>query len=158
MTLGSTQPITEMSARNVPGKGKGRPAHRADNRTAIYEPIVEKMWEPRRVRTLWASTAFYRHNFTLFFFFCHFIHFDGLFWGEEFGQSQGLYLFNIIVRRDAELGLAYRRCSVQGPVATAIGKEFYNVYTRSINWVRLDITSELYVTVAGSNKLLKSPS
>jgi hypothetical protein len=56
MALGSTQPLTEMSTRNLPG-GKGRPAHKTDNFTAIYEPIVYKMWEPRRLRTLWAFTA-----------------------------------------------------------------------------------------------------
>jgi hypothetical protein len=38
MFLGSTQPLTEMSDRNLPG-GKGRPARKADNLTAIYEPI-----------------------------------------------------------------------------------------------------------------------
>jgi hypothetical protein len=35
----STQPLTEMSTRNIPG-GKGRPVRRADNLTAICEPIV----------------------------------------------------------------------------------------------------------------------
>jgi hypothetical protein len=35
----STQPLTEMSIRNLPG-GKKRPAHRADNLSAIYEPNV----------------------------------------------------------------------------------------------------------------------
>jgi hypothetical protein len=39
MTLGSTQPLTEMSTRNLPG-GKGRSAGKADNLTAICEPIV----------------------------------------------------------------------------------------------------------------------
>jgi hypothetical protein len=39
MALGSTQPLTEMSARNLPG-GKGRPAREADNLTATCEPIV----------------------------------------------------------------------------------------------------------------------
>jgi hypothetical protein len=39
MTLGSTQPLTEMSTRNLPG-GKGRPARGANNLTAICEPIV----------------------------------------------------------------------------------------------------------------------
>jgi hypothetical protein len=39
MALGSTQPLTEMSTRNIPG-GKGRPARKADNLTAIYEPTV----------------------------------------------------------------------------------------------------------------------
>jgi hypothetical protein len=37
--LGSTQPLTKMSTRNIPG-GKGRPAHKPDNLTAICEPIV----------------------------------------------------------------------------------------------------------------------
>jgi hypothetical protein len=39
MSLGSTQPLTGMSTRNLPGD-KGRPARKADNLTAIYEPIV----------------------------------------------------------------------------------------------------------------------
>jgi hypothetical protein len=39
MALGSTQPLTEMSTRNIPG-GKVRPAREADNPTAICEPIV----------------------------------------------------------------------------------------------------------------------
>jgi hypothetical protein len=37
--LGSTQPLTEMSIRNLPG-GKKRPVRRADNLTAIYVPNV----------------------------------------------------------------------------------------------------------------------
>jgi hypothetical protein len=39
MALGLTQPLTEMSTRSIPG-GKGRPARKADNLTAICEPIV----------------------------------------------------------------------------------------------------------------------
>jgi hypothetical protein len=39
MALGSTQPLTEMSTKNLPG-GKGRPVREADNLTAICEPIV----------------------------------------------------------------------------------------------------------------------
>jgi hypothetical protein len=58
MTLGSTQPLTEMSTRNL-STGKGRRAHKADNFTAICEPIVYKMWEPRRLITLWTSTVCY---------------------------------------------------------------------------------------------------
>jgi hypothetical protein len=38
MALGSTQPLTEMSTRNLPGSN-GRPARKADNLTAICEPI-----------------------------------------------------------------------------------------------------------------------
>jgi hypothetical protein len=41
MALGSTQTLTEMSTRNIPG-GEGRPARKADNLTAICEPIVYK--------------------------------------------------------------------------------------------------------------------
>jgi hypothetical protein len=39
MTLGSTQPITEMSSRNLP-EGKWWPARKANNLTAIYETTV----------------------------------------------------------------------------------------------------------------------
>jgi hypothetical protein len=39
MALGSTQPLTEMSTRNILG-GKAGPARRADKLAAIYEPIV----------------------------------------------------------------------------------------------------------------------
>jgi hypothetical protein len=38
MALGSTQRLTEMSARNLPG-GNERPARKADHLTAICEPI-----------------------------------------------------------------------------------------------------------------------
>jgi hypothetical protein len=38
MALGSTQPLTEMSTSNLPG-GKGCPARKADNLTAICESI-----------------------------------------------------------------------------------------------------------------------
>jgi hypothetical protein len=41
MALGSTQPLTEISTRKLPG-GKKRPARRADNLAAIYEPNVRK--------------------------------------------------------------------------------------------------------------------
>jgi hypothetical protein len=39
MALGSSNPLTEMSTWNLPG-GKGRPARKADNLTAICEPTV----------------------------------------------------------------------------------------------------------------------
>jgi hypothetical protein len=38
MALGSTQSLTEMSTRNLPG-GKGRPARKGENFTEICEPI-----------------------------------------------------------------------------------------------------------------------
>jgi hypothetical protein len=59
MALGSTQPLTEMSTRNIPGD-EGRPAREADNLTANCEPIVYKMWEPQHLTTLWVSTPRYR--------------------------------------------------------------------------------------------------
>jgi hypothetical protein len=68
MFPGSIQPLTEMSIRNLPGV-KERPARKADNLTAICEPILYKMWDPRRLTTLWASTAWYRDSFTFFFNF-----------------------------------------------------------------------------------------
>jgi hypothetical protein len=39
MALGSTQPLTEMSTRNLPG-GKKQLARKADNLAAIYVPNV----------------------------------------------------------------------------------------------------------------------
>jgi hypothetical protein len=39
MVLGSTQPLTEISTRNLSG-GKKRPARRADNLAATCEPNV----------------------------------------------------------------------------------------------------------------------
>jgi hypothetical protein len=62
MALGSNESVTEMSTRNLPG-GTGRPARKADL-TAICEKIVYKMWESRRLTTLWASTACYSNIFT----------------------------------------------------------------------------------------------
>jgi hypothetical protein len=67
MVLGSTQPLIEMSTRNLPG-GKGLPAHNADNLAAICESIVLKIKEPRRLTNLWASTAWYRDSFLPFLF------------------------------------------------------------------------------------------
>jgi hypothetical protein len=45
-------------------RGKGRPAHKADNLAAICEPIVHKILEPRCLTTLWSCTACYRDSFT----------------------------------------------------------------------------------------------
>jgi hypothetical protein len=67
MAFGLTQPLTEMSTRNFHGV-KGRPARKTDNLTVICESIVKKMWEPRPLTTLWASTACYRDGFTFFHF------------------------------------------------------------------------------------------
>jgi hypothetical protein len=53
--------LTELSTRNFPG-GKGRP----NNLTAIFPPIVQKMWELRRLTPLWASRSCYRDTFTFY--------------------------------------------------------------------------------------------
>jgi hypothetical protein len=63
MALGSTQPLTEIFIRNIPG-GKGRPELKADNFTAVCESNVLKIWEPRRLTNLWVSMACYRDSFT----------------------------------------------------------------------------------------------
>jgi hypothetical protein len=63
VALGTTQPLTEMSAKKFPG-GKGQPARKADNLTAICETIVKKMWGPRRLTAVWASAACYKYSFT----------------------------------------------------------------------------------------------
>jgi hypothetical protein len=71
MALGSTQPLTEMSTRNfLVDKGR-RAARNVDNLTAICEQTVQKMWEPRRLTTLWAFTACYRDSFILHAFSIH---------------------------------------------------------------------------------------
>jgi hypothetical protein len=65
MALGSIQPLTEMSTRNLPG-GKGQPASKAHNLTVICERIAQNIWESRPLTTPWASTACYRDNFTFY--------------------------------------------------------------------------------------------
>jgi hypothetical protein len=44
MALGSPQPLTEISTRNLPG-GKERSARKADNLTVVCEPIVYKVYK-----------------------------------------------------------------------------------------------------------------
>jgi hypothetical protein len=51
-----------MGTRNLP-ESKGQLECEANNLTAICEPIVWKMWEPRRLTTLWVSMAFYKDSF-----------------------------------------------------------------------------------------------
>jgi hypothetical protein len=65
MALGATQSPSEMSIRRLPG-GKRWLAPNADNLTAICEPIVYKMWEPRRLTTLWASAVCYSDSFIFY--------------------------------------------------------------------------------------------
>jgi hypothetical protein len=67
LVLGSAQPQTEMTTRNLPG-GKGQLARKVDNLTAIYEPIVWKMWELRHLTTLWSCMACYKDSCILCLF------------------------------------------------------------------------------------------
>jgi hypothetical protein len=62
MGVGSTQP-NRISTRNLCGGVKRQPARKADDLTAICVLIVEKMWQPRRLTALWASTACYMDSF-----------------------------------------------------------------------------------------------
>jgi hypothetical protein len=66
MALGSTQPLREMSTRNLPA-GKVRSACKAKNLTAIYEPIVYKMCKPWCLITLWVSIVCYRDSFPFYY-------------------------------------------------------------------------------------------
>jgi hypothetical protein len=62
--------LPEIRRRNSPVEGEeGLPARKSDNLTAICEPIVLKMWEPRRLTNLWNSTASNRDRFTVFTFY-----------------------------------------------------------------------------------------
>jgi hypothetical protein len=65
MTLGLTQPLTEMSTRNLLQVKGGLPPRKADNLAAICEPIAQKIWKPRCLTTLWAFKACYKDRFTL---------------------------------------------------------------------------------------------
>jgi hypothetical protein len=65
MALRPTQPLTEMSTRNIP-EGKERPApYAADKLTAVCEPTVYKMWESRPV-----DLHSLLYGYVYFFTFC----------------------------------------------------------------------------------------
>jgi hypothetical protein len=57
MALGSTQPLTEMGSRSLPGGKGGRQEFKVDNLVAICETIVYEFWDPRRTATLLTFTA-----------------------------------------------------------------------------------------------------
>jgi hypothetical protein len=62
--LVSTQPLTEMSTRNLLGGVKGGRRIRLTTLPSVRR-LSRKMWEPRPLTTLWAFTACYRDNFYL---------------------------------------------------------------------------------------------
>jgi hypothetical protein len=60
--------------------------------TAICELIAQQMWKPRRLTTLWASTAWYRDSFT--FLLTTFLSQGCLHnsWRSPVRRADGLYL------------------------------------------------------------------
>jgi hypothetical protein len=58
MTLGLTQPLTEISTRNFPG-GKWWPVHRTDNIPPSVSGLSRKCGN-LNISTIWASTSCYR--------------------------------------------------------------------------------------------------
>jgi hypothetical protein len=69
IVLGFTAPRPQLRPRNLVagGGGKARPTFKADNLADICEPIVHKMFDPRRLKTIWASTVSYRDSLTCYF-------------------------------------------------------------------------------------------
>jgi hypothetical protein len=65
MALGSTQPLIQMSTRNLPGVKGGRRVGLSTSPSFVSR-LSGNMWEPRRLTTLWAFTACYRDSFTFF--------------------------------------------------------------------------------------------
>jgi hypothetical protein len=62
--MGSTQPLTEMSTRNLPDASR---RVRLTSPPSVRADYLEKTWEPRRLTTIWASTACHRDSFTSYF-------------------------------------------------------------------------------------------
>jgi hypothetical protein len=50
--------------------GKARPACKNDNLTAVYEPTVWRIWDPRHLTTLQASTACHGDSLTYYCVVC----------------------------------------------------------------------------------------
>jgi hypothetical protein len=58
MVLGLSQPLTEINNWSRAWRQE------ANNPAAICETIIYKIWDSRRLTTLWYSTACYRESFT----------------------------------------------------------------------------------------------
>jgi hypothetical protein len=66
MALGSTQPLTEMSTRNLPGGVKDGQHIRLATLMPSVSRLSRKMWEPRHLTTLWTFMACHGDSFTFY--------------------------------------------------------------------------------------------
>jgi hypothetical protein len=64
MALRSTQPLIEMITRKLPGGLKNGGRVRLTTLPPSMSRLFRKMWKPRCLTTLWASTACYTDSFT----------------------------------------------------------------------------------------------
>jgi hypothetical protein len=62
--VGSTQPLREMSNRNLPAGKREAGAWGSQPYRHLWADCLKKICEPRRLTTLWASTACYSDSFT----------------------------------------------------------------------------------------------
>jgi hypothetical protein len=69
MALGLTQHVTEMSTTNFPRGVKGDWRVGLTASPPSVNRFVKEMSDPRRLTTLWVSTACYRGSFTITFIF-----------------------------------------------------------------------------------------
>jgi hypothetical protein len=128
-----------------------RPVRKADNLTAMCEPFAYKLWEPRRLTSIRASTACYRDSFTIF---CHEVH--------AYTSSASLFIRPFLYRTSLESSV-HAAISTSGE-ATALPGLDVNTRQKEINkWMRYRIAcplvsnkSHLYSIALKVNQLFRS--